>query len=128
MVPGSSESILIAARQVLAHRVRRGASLQSPQRAVILDGAAGRSSKWFNALTFRLRSSRPASPTLRCGVDSSDGQSAPPVHDGPMASSIPVPIGQKSGKIARQSLPFTVEQSQFGQVRVGASADVASWK
>ena len=32
-VPASSEAILIAARQVLAHRVRRGASLQSPQRA-----------------------------------------------------------------------------------------------
>src|SRR5450631_433747 len=32
MVPASSETILIAARQVLAHRVRRGASLQSPQK------------------------------------------------------------------------------------------------
>jgi hypothetical protein len=31
-VPASSEAILIAARQVLAHRVRRGASLQSPQK------------------------------------------------------------------------------------------------
>ena len=31
MVPASSETILIAARRVLAHRVRRGASLQSPQ-------------------------------------------------------------------------------------------------
>ena len=33
VVPASSETILIAARQVLAHRVRRGASLQSPQKA-----------------------------------------------------------------------------------------------
>ena len=33
LVPASSETILIAARQVLAHRVRRGASLQSPQKA-----------------------------------------------------------------------------------------------
>jgi DNA repair protein RadC len=32
-VPASSETILNAARQVLAHRVRRGASLQSPQKA-----------------------------------------------------------------------------------------------
>jgi DNA repair protein RadC len=32
VVPASSETILIAARQVLAHRVRRGASLQSPQK------------------------------------------------------------------------------------------------
>ena len=32
VVPASSEAILIAARQVLAHRVRRGASLQSPQK------------------------------------------------------------------------------------------------
>jgi len=31
-VPASSETILIAAREVLAHRVRRGASLQSPQK------------------------------------------------------------------------------------------------
>jgi DNA repair protein RadC len=33
VVPASSETILSAARQVLAHRVRRGASLQSPQKA-----------------------------------------------------------------------------------------------
>ena len=33
VVPAPSETILIAARQVLAHRVRRGASLQSPQKA-----------------------------------------------------------------------------------------------
>jgi DNA repair protein RadC len=33
MVPASSETILIAARHVLAHRVRRGASLQSPRKA-----------------------------------------------------------------------------------------------
>jgi DNA repair protein RadC len=33
VIPASSETILIAARQVLAHRVRRGASLQSPQTA-----------------------------------------------------------------------------------------------
>jgi DNA repair protein RadC len=33
VVPASSEAILVAARQVLAHRVRRGASLQSPQKA-----------------------------------------------------------------------------------------------
>lgn len=33
VVPASSQTILIAARQVLAHRVRRGASLQSPQKA-----------------------------------------------------------------------------------------------
>ena len=33
VVPASNETILIAARQVLAHRVRRGASLQSPQKA-----------------------------------------------------------------------------------------------
>ena len=33
VVRASSEAILIAARQVLAHRVRRGASLQSPQKA-----------------------------------------------------------------------------------------------
>jgi DNA repair protein RadC len=32
VVPASSETILTAARQVLAHRVRRGASLQSPQK------------------------------------------------------------------------------------------------
>jgi DNA repair protein RadC len=32
VVLASSEAILIAARQVLAHRVRRGASLQSPQK------------------------------------------------------------------------------------------------
>ena len=32
MVPASSDTILIAARHVLAHRVRRGASLQSPQK------------------------------------------------------------------------------------------------
>jgi DNA repair protein RadC len=32
VVPASSEAILVAARQVLAHRVRRGASLQSPQK------------------------------------------------------------------------------------------------
>jgi hypothetical protein len=31
VVPASSKTILVAARQVLAHRVRRGASLQSPQ-------------------------------------------------------------------------------------------------
>ena len=31
-VPASSEAILVAARQVLAHRVRRGATLQSPQK------------------------------------------------------------------------------------------------
>jgi DNA repair protein RadC len=30
--PASSEAILLVARQVLAHRVRRGASLQSPQK------------------------------------------------------------------------------------------------
>ena len=33
VVPASNETILTAARQVLAHRVRRGASLQSPQKA-----------------------------------------------------------------------------------------------
>jgi DNA repair protein RadC len=33
MVPASSETILVAARHVLAHRVRRGASLQSPRKA-----------------------------------------------------------------------------------------------
>jgi hypothetical protein len=33
VVPASSETILIAARQLLAHRVRRGASLPSPQKA-----------------------------------------------------------------------------------------------
>jgi DNA repair protein RadC len=33
MVRASSETILIAARHVLAHRVRRGASLQSPRKA-----------------------------------------------------------------------------------------------
>jgi DNA repair protein RadC len=33
VIPALSETILIAARQVLAHRVRRGASLQSPQEA-----------------------------------------------------------------------------------------------
>ena len=33
MVPASSETILIAARHVLAHRVRRGALLQSPRKA-----------------------------------------------------------------------------------------------
>jgi DNA repair protein RadC len=32
VVPASSETILIAARQELAHRVRRGASLQWPQK------------------------------------------------------------------------------------------------
>ena len=32
VVPASSEAILVAARQALAHRVRRGASLQSPQK------------------------------------------------------------------------------------------------
>jgi DNA repair protein RadC len=32
VVPASSETILIAARQVLAHRVRRDAWLQSPQK------------------------------------------------------------------------------------------------
>jgi DNA repair protein RadC len=32
VVPASSETILLAARQVLAHRVRRGALLQSPQK------------------------------------------------------------------------------------------------
>jgi DNA repair protein RadC len=32
VIPASRETILIAARQVLAHRVRRGASLQSPQK------------------------------------------------------------------------------------------------
>jgi DNA repair protein RadC len=32
MAPASSEAILQAARQVLAHRVRRGASLGSPQK------------------------------------------------------------------------------------------------
>lgn len=32
VVPASSDAILSAARQVLAHRVRRGASLQSPQK------------------------------------------------------------------------------------------------
>jgi DNA repair protein RadC len=33
VVPATSETILIAARQVLAHRMRHGASLQSPQKA-----------------------------------------------------------------------------------------------
>ena len=33
VVPASNETILIAARQLLAHRVRRGASLQSPEKA-----------------------------------------------------------------------------------------------
>ena len=33
MVRASSETILVAARNVLAHRVRRGASLQSPRKA-----------------------------------------------------------------------------------------------
>ena len=33
VVPASNETILIAARQVLAHRVRRGALPQSPQKA-----------------------------------------------------------------------------------------------
>ena len=33
VVPASSEAILFAARQVLARRVRRGALLQSPQKA-----------------------------------------------------------------------------------------------
>lgn len=33
VAPASSTQILVAARQVLAHRVRRGASLQSPQKA-----------------------------------------------------------------------------------------------
>jgi DNA repair protein RadC len=32
VIPASSETILSAARKVLAHRVRRGASLQSPQK------------------------------------------------------------------------------------------------
>jgi DNA repair protein RadC len=32
VAPASSEAILSAARQVLAHRVRRGAALQSPQK------------------------------------------------------------------------------------------------
>jgi RadC-like JAB domain len=33
VIPASSETILIAARQVLAHRVHHGALLQSPQKA-----------------------------------------------------------------------------------------------
>jgi DNA repair protein RadC len=33
VVPASSEAILVTARPVLAHRLRRGASLQSPQKA-----------------------------------------------------------------------------------------------
>jgi DNA repair protein RadC len=33
VIPASSDAILVAARQVLSHRVRRGASLQSPQKA-----------------------------------------------------------------------------------------------
>ena len=45
VVPASSETILIAARQVLAHRVRRGASLQSGQG---IENWSGRTSKPWN--------------------------------------------------------------------------------
>jgi hypothetical protein len=56
VVPASSETILIAARQVLAHRVRRDASLQSPQKArkMISQGYANELQRSVQTSTFRM--------------------------------------------------------------------------